>query len=335
MQKEIDNKVNSNVVNHFVAPIQKVSIESSLNKNYKSRKFLLVINNPEEHGLTEEIIKDIIASLNPDYACYSYEIGEQGTLHIHIFVYRKSTIRFSTLKKKFPTAHIESAQGSCAENKDYVSKSGKWENSKKAETSIEGSFTEFGVLPPIELESLTKSEMLLNCVKADDSIMEILEKLPNFSLNTKAIENLIQNIKLDEYSNKVRDINVEYIYDSDESYDRGLLYKGNNSICRIVNYGNGKGISFDSYKNQDVMLFDNFIEQLSINELINYIDGYPLMLPVRFCDKVACYSKVIIISTISLENIYANVSSRIKQKFINNIDVYTVCENGVLESVEL
>ena len=41
--------------------------------------------------------------------------------------------------------------------------------------------------------------------------------------------------------------------------------------------------------------------------MLKYLDGYPLMLPCRYADKVACYTKVFIISNISLEQQYPNV----------------------------
>ncbi|MDU7339147.1 MAG: hypothetical protein E7L17_13655 [Clostridium sp.] len=39
----------------------------------------------------------------------------------------------------------------------------------------------------------------------------------------------------------------------------------------------------------------------------NFLDGYPLMLPCRYANRVACYSKAYIISNIPLEYQYANV----------------------------
>ena len=71
---------------------------------------------------------------NSAYACLSREIGENGTPHIHLFIYAKSRIRFSTNKKRFPTAHIDKAYGSVVDNIAYITKTGKWENTDKAET---------------------------------------------------------------------------------------------------------------------------------------------------------------------------------------------------------
>lgn len=40
---------------------------------------------------------------------------------------------------------------------------------------------------------------------------------------------------------------------------------------------------------------------------MNYLDGYPLKLEARYSDKTACYTKLYIISNISLEEQYPNI----------------------------
>ena len=66
------------------------------------------------------------------------------------------------------------------------------------------------------------------------------------------------------------------------------------------------GIKFDSYSGQDVLVFEEFNSQIPIEEMLNYLDIYPLMLPARYSDKVACYTKVIITSNLPLEKQYVS-----------------------------
>ena len=56
-------------------------------------------------------------------------------------------MRFSTIKGRFPTAHIEKAYGSTKDNRDYIRKEGRWAETDKAETSVAGTFEEWGNLP--------------------------------------------------------------------------------------------------------------------------------------------------------------------------------------------
>jgi hypothetical protein len=47
---------------------------------------------------------------------------------------------------------------------------------------------------------------------------------------------------------------------------------------------------------QDVLVFEEFNSQVDIEEMLNYLDIYPLSLPARYSDKVACFTKVYITS---------------------------------------
>lgn len=78
---------------------------------------------------------------------------------------------------------------------------------------------------------------------------------------------------------------------------------GYENVFRVTNYDH----PFDGYSGQDVMLFDEFRSSLPLSNMLCYLDGYPLMLPCRYANRVACYTKVYIISNIPLEKQYPNV----------------------------
>ena len=67
--------------------------------NTQSRKWMLTINNPQDCGLDRDKIIEVINLFCPDYYCISDEIASTGTYHTHIFLYSKSPILFSTIKK--------------------------------------------------------------------------------------------------------------------------------------------------------------------------------------------------------------------------------------------
>lgn len=104
--------------------------------NPQSRKWMLTINNPQDCGLDHDGMTALLRLFCPDYFCMADEIAKTGTFHTHIFLYSRSPIRFSTLKNRFPTAHVEKAMGSAADNRAYIRKEGKWLTDEKAETSV-------------------------------------------------------------------------------------------------------------------------------------------------------------------------------------------------------
>ena len=80
---------------------------------------------------------------------------ENKTPHTHLFFYCENAISFNRVKKLFPSAHIDKALGSCQENRDYIRKEGKYQDSKKKETNLIETFEEFGNVP-IEVRKIVK-----------------------------------------------------------------------------------------------------------------------------------------------------------------------------------
>ena len=78
---------------------------------------------------------------------------------------------------------------------------------------------------------------------------------------------------------------------------------GYSNVYRVTDYAH----PFDGYKGQDIVVFEEFRSSLAISDMLNYLDGYPVDLPCRYANKVACYTKVFIISNISFEQQYPNV----------------------------
>lgn len=276
-----------------------------IKKDIQCRKWILTINNPDEHNFTENMIEKVLNSFKFRYACLSREIGENGTPHIHLFIYANSRIRFSTLKKRFPTAHIDKAYGSVADNIAYITKTGKWANTAKSETNIEGSFKEFGEAPSELEERSPELSQILQDIVSGMSTSEIITEYPQHIFRANAIDTVRQTFLADKYRERMRSVCVTYIHGASGVGKTRGIYKQYpaESICRITAYSKN-GIKFDSYSGQDVLVFEEFASQIPIEEMLNYLDVYPLMLPARYTDKVACYTKVIFTSNLPLDKQY-------------------------------
>lgn len=234
------------------------------------------------------------------------EIATTGTYHTHVFLYSLSPIRFSTIKNRFPTAHIEKAYGSAKENRDYITKSGKWAQGEKAETSVTGSFLEFGRLPAEKEEKAPQLYRLLENLREGKTTTEIIDETPNFAFRVRDIDTLRQTLLAERYAAENRVLQVSYIYGATGTgKTRGIYQKHNpHDIYRVTNYRAGRGISFDGYAGQDVIVFEEFHSQIPIEDMLNFLDVYPLSLPARYSDKVACYTNVYLTSNLPLQRQY-------------------------------
>ena len=280
-----------------------------MENNTQSRKWALVINNPLEAGLDHAAIREILYRFSPAYFCMADEIATTGTYHTHIFLFSPSPMRFSTVKNRFSTAHIEKAYGSAKANRAYILKEGHWADTDKAETSVSGTFEEWGDLPAEKEEEAPEMFKLIQDLRAGKSVMEIIEDNPKLAFRIREIETLRQAILEEKYSAENRALEVTYLYGaSGTGKTRGIFEKNDRkSICRITDYGGRNGVRFDAYHCQDVLVLEEFHSQIPISAMLNYLDIYPLTLPARYTDRIACYTKVYITSNIPLEEQYRDI----------------------------
>lgn len=277
--------------------------------NEQGRKFLLTINHPQECGLNHEAIKDKLMLFSLTYYCMADEIASTGTYHTHIFFYSSSPVRFGTIKNRFPTAHIDKTFGTCQQNRDYVAKSGKWAETDKAETSVADSFTEWGEMPTEKAEKAPAMVRLMDNLQDGMTTAQIIEDDPKLAFKVRDIDTLRQTLLSERYATENRDLEVVYLFGATGAGKTRYIYSQHNprDICRITTYKEGKGILFDAYHGQDVLVFEEFASQVPITEMLSYLDVYPLYLPARYSDKVACFTKVYITSNLPLTAQYKTV----------------------------
>lgn len=274
----------------------------------QSRRYTIVLNNPVDKGYTHERIAETLHGLKSlVYYCMADEVGQ--THHTHIYCAFSSGVRFSTMKARFPEAHIESAKGTSAQNRDYIQKSGKWQGDKKHGTSIAGTFEEWGDIPEEQQGRRTDLEDLYQMVKDGADNVTIMEAFPKAMMFLDKIERCRQELKAAKYSTEFRHLDVTYIFGpSNTGKSRSVLDQhGYNNVCRITDYS-GRG-TFEMYHGEDVLVLDEFRSQLKMYDMLNILDGYPLQLPCRYANRTACYTKVYLISNIPLEQQYPNVQA--------------------------
>lgn len=106
---------------------------------------------------------------------------------------------------------------------------------------------------------------------------------------------------------------------------------GYGNVYRVTN----NKYPFDGYRGQDVIVFEEFHDSFPIQEMLILLDGYPLDLPCRYNNKVACYTKVYLLTNVDLREQYLNVQRESRETWnaflrrINAVKVFD--ENGLKE----
>ncbi|MFI3167080.1 MAG: replication protein [Bacillota bacterium] len=277
-------------------------------ENINTRKYLITFNNPKKKGFTHEAIKIWLETLPKSllYWCMCDEIGEQNKMyHTHLYLHFATAFRLSTLKKFTKTEHIDIANGTAQQVRDYIRKEGKNKGTKKEETNLKDTFEEWGELPIERQGKRNDIDDLYDLIKAGASNYEILEQSPQYLLQIEKIDKARQVVKFDTYKKTWRTLEVTYIYGKTATgKTRGVMEKyGYENVFRVTDYSH----PFDSYLGQDVVIFEEFRSSLKIEQMLNLLDGYPLELPCRYANKVACYTKVFILSNIPIHEQYSKL----------------------------
>lgn len=285
-----------------------------MDDNTQSRKWLLTFNNPEKYGFDHDNIKAALSTIkNITYWCMCDEIGKNGTYHTHLFIYRESSMRFSRIKKKFPTAHIDYCRGSTQENRDYVRKEGKHKDTDKEDTNLHNTFEEFGECPIEEQGKRNDLNELYSMIKDGLSDYDIIEKNPKYMIQFNKIDRCRQVLLEEKFKNTFRELTVEYWYgDTGAGKTKTVMERyGYENVYRVTNYK----YPFDGYRGQDVIVFEEFYNSFRIQEMLTYLDGYPLELPCRYNNKIACYTKVFILSNVPFDEQYREIFREHRETF--------------------
>ena len=311
-------------------------------RSKQARKYNLVLNNPEEYGLGHKKICEQMEKLSTvKYFCMSDEIATTGTYHTHLFMYSDSPIQFKTVKNVFPTAHIETAYGTAEDNRTYILKGGKWVTSEKAETSVPGTFEEYGIMPSERQEKAPMMVLVMEMVEGGASTSEIIKAFPSLAFKTNDIDVMRQTFLKEKYMKENRNVTVSYLYGATGTGKTRGIYERHpvSDVCRITSYRHGGGAYFDAYNGQSVLVLEEFQGQIPISDLLTLLDIYPLMLPARYADRVACFTQVYITSNKSLPEIYGHqyiVSEhRTWMALLRRIDeIVEYCEDGSTRPID-
>lgn len=298
----------------------------------QSRKWLITINNPLEHGFTHEKIIEIMGKVRGKlYWCMCDEEGDEcETLHTHIFIYRKSPFTAATIQNMFPNMHRDKAFGSSEESRAYILKDGDKfhkddaghydyiDSGGKRHTGINYSdtFYESGECPAEHQGKSGSDELVVEMVRQGCTNEEILDSVPSTYRNIDKIDRVRSLLRDKEFRNKWRDLTIVYLFGkTGAGKTRSVMEMYSYQCYRVTDYKH----PFDSYDGQDVIIFEEFRSSLKHGDMLSYLDGYPVLLPCRYFNRWACYTKVYIISNISPVDQYNGVDSESRNAFFRRI----------------
>lgn len=304
----------------------------------QSRKWMVTINNPLDHGFTHDAIIALMSGVRGQslYWCMCDEEGDEcETLHTHIFIYRSSPFTARQIDNLFPKMHRDNCYGTALESRAYVLKDGEKFNKapdgsydytdskgkRHQGINYSDSFFEFGTCPDEHQGKSAAAVLIVDMVRDGASNREIVETVASAYKDIDKIERTRSMFRDAQYANCWRDLAVTYIFGSTGSgKTRSVMDRYGYSNCyRVTDYKH----PFDTYDGQDVIIFEEFRSSLKHGDMLNYLDGYPLLLPCRYFNRQACFTKVFIITNVPPEDQYPNIDKESRLAFWRRIHTIT------------
>lgn len=307
----------------------------------QSRKWQLTFNNPEEHGFSHDTIVEAIENLAAVvYWCMCDEVGSEGTYHTHLYIVFQNPKLHTVIANAFPGAHRENVKGTSQQNRDYVLKDGEKYNKqpdgtydyvdssgkRHTGTNYGDTFLEWGEMPREQQGKSKDVEKILAMVKDGADNLEIVNAVPSAMLNIDKVERTRSMFRDKEFANSWRTLEVTYIFGkTGAGKTRSVMDEYGYANCyRVTDYKH----PFDTYDGQDVLIFEEFRGSLKHGDMLNYLDGYPLLLPCRYFNRQACYTKVFIITNIPPDDQYCNIDRESRNAFFRRITKVKEYQDG-------
>lgn len=315
----------------------------------QSRKWQLTINNPAEKGYGHEKIRQALEQFTSMvYWCMADETGSEGTYHTHVYFVLRTPTTHEVVNNRFPSdvAHRETVRGTSQQNRDYIAKDGEKYN-KQSDGSYEykdssgtihtgisyalTTFEEWGEMPQEKQGKSKDVERILELIQNGADNQEIVLTVPSAMMNLEKVERTRSMLRDSQFANSWRTLEVTYVFGKTGSgKTRYVMDKYGYTNCyRVTDYKH----PFDTYDGQDVIIFEEFRSSLNIADMLNYLDGYPLLLPCRYFNRQACYTKVYLVTNVPLDWQYERTSKESRDAFIRRITSVVEYKNDGLRVV--
>ena len=280
-----------------ITGIEVPSVDIAPVRNTRNRRWLITLS-AEQYSV--EQIKFQLDKYTT-YAGQQEKGSKTGYVHYHVFIEHRNPIAFLTLKKKFPTAHIEEVTDPQA-TLNYVTKERTAYPTANPVRFQKGTF-KFRVKEAKEVAIKANFNDLYGMVKAGNSLEHLILELPQAAWHERKLEAVEAAVLADKFSKKERDVTVTYIWGVTGAGKTHSIYAkhGFEDVYVVDDYIH----PFDNYSGQPVVVFDEFHSSISnFGYLLKLTDKWPVKLPARYHNKWAGFNHVYFISNEPLDSQY-------------------------------
>jgi len=295
-------------------------------KNFKndtvSRSWFCTFNNPEKHGFSDlspvqtvdEIINIWVKDNQMRVCAVAYCVSVDGTPHLHTIFQDTKPCRFSSIKKLFPSMHIEASKGSKNDMEDYIHKNGKF-----AEHGEQVLHVKYHGEIKSQQGKRTGVEAIEEMINAGYTPNQIFDTSIIYRKYDKIIREAYYRKRYKETPMKREIMNYWHVGSSGtgKSYTEFFLaeFHGEDNIYKVSEYEKG---FMDKYSGQPILFMDEFRGNLSYSQLLSILDVYKSQIHARYTNVYGLWTEVHITSVFPPELVYREM--RLSNKAIDTYE---------------
>ncbi len=275
-----------------------------------------VIQNPDDKNITSKSLEALLRSIATIvfYAFGFHTAPTTGTKHIHLFIRFRNSTTFDRIKKLLPAGtHIEAAKGNAKQNIDYIINSGPH---KDKDTYVKDSLVQSSPQLPDDAMRQMSSHDIMQALEAGESPLKVLRKNPALLKFNRIsdFQEMEAMLLQDQFGTQMRDIEVAYVQGPTRTGKTYGIYQtfGLENVYRAIM---GLPHPFDSYSGHDVIIFDEFRQNIPLSLMLTYLDKYPCVLGARYGDRIAAYTKAFVVSNWEFEKQYTHEKEKIPEDY--------------------
>lgn len=256
-------------------------------KNTRHRRWFLTVPAEGDKGVSRGELEQALSPYDAYLGQLEQGEGTNRYRHWQLVLVHSEPVRFSTLRRKLPTAHLEPVKNLRAALAYVQKEDTRVEDEKPL---VKGEIS----LGPGQGHRSDLDELRTRILQGQETADELILSDSSAWRHSRLVGDLVSARDRSRQEGKLRNVQVRVVFGATGTGKTSAVLDGLHrlgTVCRVTHWGSG---AFDGYDGQDSIIFDEFAGQPPLTELLTWLDTYPVALPARYRPRQAAFVRVVL-----------------------------------------